>query len=103
MRGIVPKILPSVDITSAIPPRPDNCRWLIADENEKVTSIKKLLLNTSPSDVGIWVGPEGGFSREEVLILKESGGVPVTLGRRILRTETAGMAALANILCCWED
>ncbi len=41
------------------------------------------------------VGPEGGLDRGEVTALAEVGGVPVTLGRRVLRTETAALAALA--------
>ena len=41
--------------------------------------------------VGIFIGPEGGFEEEEVRDAMEAGGKPVTLGKRILRTETAGM------------
>lgn len=41
------------------------------------------------------VGPEGGFAEEEVSLLRERGFTPVTLGRRILRAETAALALLA--------
>ena len=41
------------------------------------------------------VGPEGGLAREEVRLLRDLGGVPVSLGPLVLRTETAGLAALA--------
>ena len=47
--------------------------------------------------VGIFIGPEGGFDQAEVEQVMEAGGRPITLGRRILRTETAGMAVLAML------
>jgi 16S rRNA (uracil1498-N3)-methyltransferase len=43
------------------------------------------------------VGPEGGFAEEEVALLKERGFAPVSLGRRILRAETAAIALLAIV------
>jgi 16S rRNA (uracil1498-N3)-methyltransferase len=46
-------------------------------------------------DIGIVIGPEGGISPEEMARLSELGCEPITLGKRILRTETAGLAALS--------
>lgn len=51
----------------------------------------------------IVIGPEGGMTAEEVDFLRACGGVPVTLGPRILRTETASMAALTAVLTCSGD
>lgn len=48
--------------------------------------------------VGIFIGPEGGFDTEEIDEARAAGILPITLGRRILRTETAGMAALAILM-----
>ncbi len=48
--------------------------------------------------VGILIGPEGGFEKEEVIRAKEAGAKEITLGRRILRTETAGLAALSILM-----
>ena len=48
--------------------------------------------------VGIFIGPEGGFDVEEVEEAKAAGLLPITLGRRILRTETAGMTALSILM-----
>jgi len=58
--------------------------------------------NTSFPPLSIWVGPEGGFSAMEVKTLVTSGLVLVSLGKRILRTETAGPALLAQIQCLME-
>lgn len=51
---------------------------------------------------GIFIGPEGGFERGEVEQALEKGVVPVSLGRRILRTETAGPAILSVLMFCIE-
>ena len=48
--------------------------------------------------VAIIIGPEGGFEKSEVADITEKGGTAVTLGKRILRTETAGMAAVAMLM-----
>ena len=48
--------------------------------------------------VGIFIGPEGGFERDEVDAAIEMGIHPISLGRRILRTETAGMALLSIMM-----
>ena len=48
--------------------------------------------------VGIFIGPEGGFEEAEVAQAMEKGAAPVTLGRRILRTETAGFVVLSMLL-----
>ena len=52
-----------------------------------------------PGDsVAIFIGPEGGFEEEEVKLASERGFAPITLGKRILRTETAGMALLSVLM-----
>jgi 16S rRNA (uracil1498-N3)-methyltransferase len=48
--------------------------------------------------VGIFIGPEGGFERGEVEAAIREGAVPISLGKRILRTETAGMATLSVLM-----
>jgi 16S rRNA (uracil1498-N3)-methyltransferase len=50
------------------------------------------------NSVGLLVGPEGGFSEHEISLARDSNIVPVTLGPRILRTETAGLACLSIIM-----
>ena len=54
-------------------------------------------------DIGIVIGPEGGMSESEVQALVELGAKPVTLGPRILRTETAAVAACAMTMMLWGD
>ncbi len=51
-------------------------------------------------DVGIMIGPEGGFSQEEILTLADAGVRRISLGPRILRAETAAIAAIAGAMAC---
>ena len=72
---------------------------LAAYENETAVSLKTALKTVKRgSSIAIVIGPEGGFSEHEIALLREKGAVSVSLGPRILRTETAGMAMLAQIL-----
>ena len=54
--------------------------------------------DSPPERIRIFIGPEGGFQREEVGMLTENGAKAATLGPRILRTETAPMAALSVLM-----
>ena len=47
---------------------------------------------------GIFIGPEGGFTEEEIKLAEEKGIKPISLGRRILRTETAGLTILSILM-----
>ena len=66
---------------------------------EGMDSFKKVLSEIkSDKTVGIFIGPEGGFEASEVNFALENGITPVSLGRRILRTETAGMTVMSIIM-----
>lgn len=70
---------------------------LLAYEDEKKKNIKQCLQEGISQKISVIIGPEGGFEPDEVAILKESGACVCTLGNLILRSETAGAAALAMI------
>lgn len=71
---------------------------------ENMEHTRELVKSIRPGQsVGIYIGPEGGFEREEVALAMERGARAVTLGRRILRTETAGMALLSVLMFELED
>lgn len=66
---------------------------------EGIAETKEILSGIGPGmQVGIFIGPEGGFDVEEVEQAAAAGVRPITLGRRILRTETAGMTALSILM-----
>ena len=60
---------------------------------------KEIISRIRPGQsVGIFIGPEGGFEEAEVEAAIKAGASPITLGRRILRTETAGLAILSVLM-----
>ena len=60
---------------------------------------KELVSSICPGDsVAVWIGPEGGFDEKEVTIATERGFQAISLGKRILRTETAGMTVLSILM-----
>ncbi len=71
---------------------------LLAYEDEKNTSMKQVLQKGHCKDVLLLIGPEGGFSPKEVEMLMAAGAQSVSLGKLILRAETAGVVASAMVL-----
>ncbi len=73
--------------------------FYVAYENENKTNLVQdlLCLETKPKNVAIMIGAEGGFAEDEINILKNNGAKIVTLGSRILRTETAAISSVACI------
>ena len=71
---------------------------IVPYENEVDLSIKDGLKNIDGNKINLVIGPEGGFEEYEINELKNIGASIVTLGPRILRTETAGLVASTIIL-----
>lgn len=94
-RADVPEVPEPCTLNEALALLPPNAQLLVLDEEEKTTRLADALDARTPVLV---IGPEGGLTRAEVELLKAKGARPVTLGPRILRTETAALAALSVIL-----
>jgi 16S rRNA (uracil1498-N3)-methyltransferase len=94
-RGGVPKIEPLQDYSEMLHAAPPDALCLILWEREGVKL--KEILERSREKMKIFsaIGPEGGFSQEEVEKAKRAGFIPITLGRRILRAETASLCLLS--------
>lgn len=71
---------------------------LLAYEDEKVKSIRQALEGKTHNKIGIVIGPEGGFTEVEAAQLVKEGVQSISLGKRILRAETASVAALTAVL-----
>ena len=104
-RGVAPAVLPVVEIKDIDLSAYDLV--LIAYEDEDETSLKTALSEfktgpsyTASSRIAVFIGPEGGFEPEEVefILSRSKYARAVSLGKRILRTETAGMAMLAMLM-----
>lgn len=71
---------------------------IIPYEKEQETGIRQFVQGFQGESIGVFIGPEGGFAEEEIALAQENGITPITLGKRILRTETAGMTTAAILL-----
>ena len=95
-RGYIPVLSEPLDFNAAI----NNLSpvKLIAWEGEKQKTLKQILEGCQANQVALMIGPEGGFEAAEVETAKEAGWLPFSLGKRILRMETAAIVASALIL-----
>lgn len=71
---------------------------IVPYEMEHSLGLNEALKKVKNNRINVIIGPEGGFEEEEVILLDEIGGQVVTLGPRILRTETAGIVTMSLIL-----
>ena len=103
-RNIIPKIKPILNIKNICNLIKEYDIVLVAYENEKENTIKnelqkiKKYYDDTSIKVAVVIGPEGGISEEELELLKVSGAKTITLGNRILRTETVALNVLSIIM-----
>lgn len=96
-RGVIPQVCPVMSWKQALEYAGDIPVKLIPYElAENMDRTRELIEGFEPGqDIAVFIGPEGGFDEEEIETARAAGAIPVTLGRRILRTETAGMTVLS--------
>ena len=100
-RDIIPKINEIIAIKNICDIIDKYDTMILAYEKEKTYTIKqelKRLKENNLKKIGIIIGPEGGFDEKEVEKLKQCGAKIITLGKRILRTETVALNVLSNIM-----
>ncbi|MFQ5808849.1 MAG: 16S rRNA (uracil(1498)-N(3))-methyltransferase [Armatimonadota bacterium] len=98
-RTVIPEVRPIVAFDEALQELAAMDLCLLFSEAEERRPLRQVLGHgIQVSSLGIVIGPEGGFSVAELEAATEAGAVPVTLGPRILRTETAALAALTIAL-----
>ena len=70
----------------------------------RLSDMKQLIESAgSGQQIAVFIGPEGGFDPEEIRLATEAGILPITLGKRILRTETAGFTTIAWLMYQLEN
>lgn len=103
-RDFIPNIKEIISIKNICNLLPEYDIVLLAYENEEKTTIKEVLksvkekFNNQEIKIAIIIGPEGGISPKEVEMLKEKGVITISLGKRILRTETVALNVLSVIM-----
>lgn len=105
-RAVLPRVSAPVNFSEGVRLAAAAEMPLLCYEDERHLSIADVLRGRAgekiPAKASVFVGPEGGFSGEEISDATEAGMISVGLGRRILRTETASAFALACISCFFE-
>ncbi|MBN2269298.1 MAG: 16S rRNA (uracil(1498)-N(3))-methyltransferase [Sedimentisphaerales bacterium] len=100
-RTRIPELAPPVRFDEVLSQLNAFDRCLIASPHEQQISLQKALRGgnrNEPQTIALLIGPEGGFTEEELRLAIDAGALPVSLGPRILRTETAAIVASALIL-----
>lgn len=97
-RCYVPKILPAQTLQDWFATTAGLCLVLDPCATNNLSDIKE-----RPSSVTLLVGPEGGLSDKEIIFAKQNNFLSVKLGPRILRTETAALAAISVLQAKWGD
>ena len=97
-RGRLPEVAAVVPVAQAIAQAVESETALFFYENERRTGLRDALAGGVRDTVSLMVGPEGGFDPEEIRTATEAAIKPITLGKRILRTETAGLAILSVLM-----
>jgi 16S rRNA (uracil1498-N3)-methyltransferase len=104
-RRVAPTIQPVTPFAEAIQSFSEgNAAKIILYEKEKAGRIEDLFtLHPQPTEVTLVCGPEGGFTEDEIGYAKENGFDSLRLGGRILRCETAAIAAISILQHVWGD
>lgn len=104
-RSVIPQVREPIGFSAALREMEGFQLRLIPYEHaEEIQVTMDMLSRMQPGGrVAVWIGPEGGFAPEEIEEAMKAGLVPVTLGRRILRTETAAICALSMVMLTLES
>jgi len=103
-RAVVPQVQPVCKWREIADSFPRYGLVLLAWENERVNDLKRILAGyPEPSQIMILIGPEGGLTLREAQTAREAGAIPVSLGPRILRTETAGLVLGSAIFYHYDE
>ncbi len=99
-RGIIPRVSEPMTFKEALKKAGELDVVLIPYElAEGMSETKKIIEDIKPGQsIGIFIGPEGGFEKEEAELSLKAGAKEITLGRRILRTETAGLTIVSALM-----
>lgn len=92
-RPLLPSLTPLLPLREALQQTTEALRLMLWEEGS--LPLNATLPLETPANCALLVGPEGGFSASEAAAATAAGFLPVSLGKRILRTETAGMAVAA--------
>lgn len=98
-RSIVPTVLPIVSFSDYLRQMPPELHLMMS--LRRATTLRDIA--PAPQSLRLMIGPEGGWTPAEEQAALDAGVQTITLGKRVLRTETAAMAAMAAMQVLWGD
>lgn len=105
-RSVIPRVYEPVSMKEAVALAQEKAELRVIpyelQENDGATAPLLESAADQKLDVAVFIGPEGGFEPSEIELAKSAGIRPISLGRRILRTETAGLAFLSWMIYVLE-
>ena len=103
-RDIIPKIENIIKISDLCSEIKAYELFIVAYENEEEITLKQVLQeNRGIRKIGVLIGPEGGIDEKEIEKLVQNGAKTISLGKRILRTETAPITIASNVVYEFEN
>lgn len=104
-RGRIPEVKPAMNMEQAIQYARSLDSIIVPYESAEGMEYSKKVIDeiTDGRSIGIFIGPEGGFEPSEIEKIEAVGGKVISLGHRILRTETAGMVVLSLLMFGLEE
>lgn len=97
-RNVLPRLNPATDLQTFLTQQRPGLKLVLHHRSER-----RLASHTTPEAVTLLIGPEGGLSDEEITAAEGRGYYPLSLGPRVLRTETAPLVALTALQLLWGD
>lgn len=103
-RGVIPQVCEPYDLNQVIEAVKDDDLVFVPYECEEIVTLREVVKSAQGAkNISFIIGPEGGFDIAEIEQLKAAGIKTITLGRRILRTETAGEAVVSMLMYAFDE
>ena len=102
-RSRVPSVEPAMPLKQAAEDAKDGLMIVPYESADGMRAAREVLEDLQAGQkIGVFIGPEGGFEPAEIELCRQAGAKIISLGRRILRTETAGLVALSALMLAME-
>jgi 16S rRNA (uracil1498-N3)-methyltransferase len=105
-RAVVPAVLPPESLEGCLARADADRRYLLAEpglQSSAPAGVRIVAAQAAPASALLIVGPEGGWTEDEVEVARRAGCEPLTLGPRTLRADAAAAVAITALQCAWGD
>ena len=102
-RSVVPAVEPALTLKQAVQQAAESLMIVPYESADGMRTAREILRHPdAKKEISVFIGPEGGFEPSEIALCEQAGAKIISLGRRILRTETAGLVTLSALMLALE-